>query len=235
MKSITLSAAALFSCTALLMTTACGNSESAADNGDAQQETENDTGNGNENGADDTEEIAGPADIDVTDVEGATLHTSEGDIEVTLFPEDAPLTVANFVGLAEGEGPANPETGNAEFYDETVFHRVIDQFMIQGGDPEGSGRGGPGYQFEDEFDSDRTFDSAGVLAMANSGPDTNGSQFFITVAPTEHLDNMHTIFGEVADEESQEVVDSIAALETDQQDRPVNDVVLETVSIQRAE
>ena len=235
MKSITLSAAALLSCTALLMTTACGNSESAAENGDDQQETENggDTGNGNENG--DAEETDGPADIDVTDVEGATLHTSEGDIEVELFPEDAPLTVANFVGLAEGEGPVNPETGNSEFYDDTVFHRVIDQFMVQGGDPEGSGRGGPGYQFEDEFDSDRTFDSAGVLAMANSGPGTNGSQFFITVAPTEHLNNAHTIFGQVADEESQEVVDSIASLETDPNDRPVNDVVLETVSIQRAE
>src|SRR5699024_8439746 len=127
---------------------------------------------------------------------------------------------ANFVGLSEGEGPTNPETGEAEFYNDTVFHRVIDQFMIQGGDPEGSGRGGPGYQFEDEFDSDRTFDSAGMLAMANSAPDTTGA---------------HTIFGQVTDEESQEVVDSIASLETDPNDRPVNDVTLETVSIQRAE
>ncbi len=237
MKSITLSAAALLSCTVLLVTTACGNDESAAGTGDEGQETENGNGTGDGGGTDngDAEEAEGPADIDVTDVEGATLHTSEGDIEVELFSEEAPLTVANFVGLSEGEGPTNPETGESEFYNDTVFHRVIDQFMIQGGDPEGSGRGGPGYQFEDEFDSDRTFDSAGMLAMANSGPDTNGSQFFITVAPTEHLNDAHTIFGQVTDEESQEVVDSIASLETDPNDRPVNDVTLETVSIHRAE
>lgn len=237
MKPITLSAAALLSCTVLFVTTACGNDESTAGTGDEGQETENGNETGDSGGTDngDAEEAEGPADIDVTDVEGATLHTSEGDIEVELFSEETPLTVANFVGLSEGEGPTNPETGESEFYNDTVFHRVIDQFMIQGGDPEGSGRGGPGYQFEDEFDSDRTFDSAGMLAMANSGPDTNGSQFFITVAPTEHLNGAHTIFGQVTDEESQEVVDSIASVETDPNDRPVNDVTLETVSIQRAE
>ncbi|MCY9785600.1 peptidylprolyl isomerase [Nocardiopsis sp. EMB25] len=173
-------------------------------------------------------------DTEVSDVEGAVLNTSEGDITVELFPEDAPLAVANFVDLAEGEGVPNPVTGDAAFYDGTVFHRVIEGFMVQGGDPEGTGRGGPGYTFEDEFDSGRTFDEPGVLAMANSGPDTNGSQFFITVAPTTHLNGGHTIFGQVADDESYAVVEAISQVRTDQNDRPVEDVVLESVTIQRA-
>ncbi|MCA9415354.1 MAG: peptidylprolyl isomerase, partial [Candidatus Omnitrophica bacterium] len=122
---------------------------------------------------------------------------TKGTIVLTLFPEDAPVTVANFVNLA-----------NREFYDGVVFHRVISDFMIQGGDPTGTGRGGPGYRFEDEFQSGRKFDKKGVLAMANAGPGTNGSQFFITHVPTPHLNNHHTIFGEV--KEGQEVVDSIA-------------------------
>ncbi|WP_017596866.1 peptidylprolyl isomerase [Nocardiopsis lucentensis] len=173
-------------------------------------------------------------DTEVSDVEGAVLNTSEGDITVELFPEDAPLAVANFVDLAEGEGVSNPVTGDAAFYDGTVFHRVIEGFMVQGGDPEGTGRGGPGYTFEDEFGSGRTFDEPGVLAMANSGPDTNGSQFFITVAPTTHLNGGHTIFGQVADDESYAVVEAISQVRTDQNDRPVEDVVLESVTIQRA-
>lgn len=174
------------------------------------------------------------ADVEIPDVDGATLHTSEGDIEVELLAADAPLTVTNFVELAEGEGPENPETGEAEFYNDTVFHRVIDGFMLQGGDPTGTGRGGPGYEFEDEFDSDLSFDEPGLLAMANSGPNTNGSQFFITVGPTPHLTGMHTIFGKVADEESMAVVDAIAVVETDGNDRPTSDIVLESVTIKRA-
>ena len=169
MKPITLSAAALLSCTVLFVATACGNDESTAGTGDEGQETENGNGTGDGGGTDngDAEEAEGPADIDVTDVEGATLHTSEGDIEVELFSEEAPLTVANFVGLSEGEGPTNPETGESEFYNDTVFHRVIDQFMIQGGDPTGTGRGGPGYQFQDEFHPELQFDRPFLLAMAS--------------------------------------------------------------------
>ncbi|MBE2999796.1 peptidylprolyl isomerase [Nocardiopsis sp. HNM0947] len=166
--------------------------------------------------------------MDVSDVEGAVLHTSEGDIELDLHPEDAPVTVANFVGLSEDE-----------FYDGLIFHRVIDDFMVQGGDPEGTGRGGPGYTFDDEVEADHSFDQPGVLAMANSGrtPEgdgTNGSQFFLTVTETTHLDGQHTIFGHVADDDSQEVLDTIAQVETDSQDRPVSDVTLESVTIERA-
>ncbi|MEU0488271.1 peptidylprolyl isomerase [Nocardiopsis sp. NPDC006139] len=173
-------------------------------------------------------------DVDVSDVEGATLHTNHGDITVDLLPEIAPVTVANFVGLAEGAGVANPVTGEAEFYDGTLFHRVIPDFMIQGGDPQGTGTGGPGYQFQDEFSDEETFDEPGVLAMANSGPGTNGSQFFITVAPTPHLQNKHTIFGHVADDASMDVAVEISQIATEGQDRPVEDVVIESVTVHRA-
>ncbi|MDA2808213.1 peptidylprolyl isomerase [Nocardiopsis suaedae] len=167
------------------------------------------------------------------DVEGATLHTSEGVVEVAFFPESAPETVLNFAGLAEGELAENPETGKRAFYDGTVFHRVIPGFMVQGGDPTGTGSGGPGYTFDDEIDPGREFDRPGLLAMANSGPDTNGSQFFITTAPAEHLNGRHTVFGEVT--EGQEVVDAISEVETDGADKPVEDVVLESVEIHRAD
>lgn len=168
-----------------------------------------------------------------SDVTGATLHTSLGDIEVVLFPDKAPETVANFVGLAEGDKATNPTTGDDRFYDGTIFHRVIKDFMIQGGDPEGTGRGGPGYTFDDEIHPDLIFDEPGKLAMANSGPNTNGSQFFITTVPTPWLDGMHTIFGEVADEESLEVAVAISQVPTDANDRPTEDVVLESVTIHR--
>jgi peptidyl-prolyl cis-trans isomerase A (cyclophilin A) len=227
MKHLPLSMTALLAGTALLATSACGGGADAR-GGSEDGATGSDRAEG-------SEQAGGPADVDVSGVEGATLHTSEGDIEVELFPEDAPVTVANFVGLAEGEGVPNPVTGEAEFYDGTVFHRVIDEFMIQGGDPQGTGRGGPGYTFEDELGSGREFDEPGVLAMANSGPDTNGSQFFVTVEPTPHLNGMHTIFGQVADEESMEVVNGITDVETDAGDRPVQDVVLESVTVHRAE
>ncbi|MDB1087553.1 peptidylprolyl isomerase [Streptomyces sp. ACA25] len=163
------------------------------------------------------------------------MHTSAGDIELTLYPEQAPLTVANFVGLADGSLAWEGQEDGEPLYDGVIFHRVIDGFMIQGGDPLGSGMGGPGYQFEDEFDPELDFDEPYVLAMVNSGPGTNGSQFFITVAPTPHLHELHTIFGEVADDASKEVVDAIAATETTGADKPVEDVVIESVTVAPAD
>lgn len=167
----------------------------------------------------------------------ATLHTTAGDIRLRLFPNHAPKTVANFVGLAEGSrewiDPRTRQKTTAPLYDDTVFHRVIAGFMIQGGDPLGNGRGGPGYQFADEFHPDLAFDRPYLLAMANAGPGTNGSQFFITVGPTPHLNRRHTIFGEVADGPSREVVDAIATTPTNADDRPKQDVVISSVTIDR--
>ncbi|MFF4015529.1 peptidylprolyl isomerase [Streptomyces sp. NPDC001843] len=168
----------------------------------------------------------------------ATLKTNHGDIEVRLFPNHAPKTVRNFVELAQGERewkhPATGVTSQDKLYDGTIFHRVISGFMIQGGDPLGSGIGGPGYEFEDEFHPDLSFNKPYLLAMANAGPGTNGSQFFITVSPTTWLNRKHTIFGEVADPAGQKVVDAIAAVPTTKpNDRPVNDVVIESVVIER--
>lgn len=165
----------------------------------------------------------------------AILHTNRGDITIDLFGNHAPETVANFVGLAQGTKDyqsANAQ-GDSEgpFYNGSVFHRVIDGFMIQGGDPTGTGRGGPGYTFADEFHPELRFDRAYLLAMANAGPGTNGSQFFITVTPTPHLNNAHTIFGEVTDAESQKVVDAIATTATDRYDRSADAVVIESVEI----
>ena len=165
----------------------------------------------------------------------ATLHTNHGDIVIELFPNHAPETVSNFVGLATGEKEwTDPRTGtksNEKLYDGTIFHRVIAGFMIQGGDPLGQGFGGPGYKFKDEFHPELTFDRPYLLAMANSGPGTNGSQFFITVAATEWLNRKHTIFGEVKDAASQAVVDKIATTATGAQDRPVNAVTINSVTI----
>ncbi len=149
----------------------------------------------------------------------ATLHTNRGDIKIALFGNHAPKTVANFVGWHRAPRTTAPRTRRAAssgpFYDGAVFHRVIDGFMIQGGDPTGTGRGGPGYQFADEFHPELQFDKPYLLAMANAGPGTNGSQFFITVGKTPHLNRKHTIFGEVVDPESQKVVDAIATTATD--------------------
>ena len=167
----------------------------------------------------------------------ATLKTNQGDIEVKLFPDHAPKTVKNFTELALGAREwTDPKTGTkttARLYDGTVFHRVISGFMIQGGDPLGTGTGGPGYQFGDEFHPELQFDRPYLLAMANAGPGTNGSQFFITVGPTPHLNRKHTIFGEVADGDSRAVVDRIAAASTGQMDRPLDDVVIESVAVDR--
>jgi peptidyl-prolyl cis-trans isomerase A (cyclophilin A) len=162
----------------------------------------------------------------------ATFVTSEGTFSVKLFPEHAPATVENFVGLATGskEWSDRQGGGSGPLYPGTVFHRVIPDFMIQGGDPEGTGRGGPGYQFADEFPSGApTFDRPGLLAMANAGPNTNGSQFFVTVAATPWLSGKHTIFGEVVD--GMDVVNAISNVETGAQDRPVKDVVIERIEI----
>jgi peptidyl-prolyl cis-trans isomerase A (cyclophilin A) len=165
----------------------------------------------------------------------ATLHTTLGDIVIELFPNHAPKTVENFVGLATGAKEwTDPRTGKKsteKLYDGTIFHRVISGFMLQGGDPLGQGFGGPGYQFADEFHGELQFDRPYILAMANSGPGTNGSQFFITVAPTTWLNRKHTIFGEVKDEASQAVVDAIGATPTGAQDKPVTPVVINSVTI----
>ena len=168
----------------------------------------------------------------------AVLHTNHGDITVDLFPDHAPKTVANFADLAEGARewthPATREKTTAKLYDGTVFHRVIGGFMIQGGDPLGQGIGGPDYKFADEFHPDLSFDRPYLLAMANAGPGTNGSQFFITVGRTPHLNRKHTIFGEVADDASRRVVDAIAAVPTARGDRPLEDVVITSVEVQRS-
>ncbi|HVV09137.1 peptidylprolyl isomerase [Amycolatopsis sp.] len=167
----------------------------------------------------------------------AVLHTNHGDIRLNLFPDHAPKTVANFVGLAEGTKEYTQPNAKGEksgpFYDGSVFHRVISGFMVQGGDPTGTGRGGPGYRFGDEFHPELQFNRPYLLAMANAGPGTNGSQFFITVAPTTHLNFKHTIFGEVADQDSQNVVDTIANIATGVGDRPLEDVVIEKIDIER--
>jgi peptidyl-prolyl cis-trans isomerase A (cyclophilin A) len=161
----------------------------------------------------------------------ATMHTNHGAIKINLFGNEAPVTVKNFVDLATGEKTGKP------FYDGVIFHRIISGFMIQGGDPTGTGRGGPGYNFDDEPHPDRHFNEPYMLAMANAGKNfdgsgTNGSQFFITVAPTQYLHGKHTVFGEVADEESRKVVDKIAAVATDRSDRPHDDVVIESISFE---
>ena len=166
----------------------------------------------------------------------AIFNTSEGNIVCRLFEKDAPKTLQNFTELAEGKRewvhPNTRKKSSDRLYDGTIFHRVIPNFMIQGGDPQGTGMGGPGYQFEDETrGSSHKFDKPGKLAMANSGPNTNGSQFFITVAPTDWLTGKHTIFGEVI--EGQDVVDKIANLPRGRQDRPNKDVKLQSVEIER--
>jgi peptidyl-prolyl cis-trans isomerase A (cyclophilin A) len=171
----------------------------------------------------------------------ATLHTNRGDIRMQLFPHHAPKTVANFVELAEGTREwDDPQTGRKRtdpFYAGLGFHRVITGFMIQGGCPIGNGTGGPGYDFDDEIHSELVFNKPYLLAMANAGKrngrGTNGSQFFITVGPTPHLQAKHTIFGEVADGASRQVVDAISSTATDRTDRPVEPVVINSVTIER--
>lgn len=162
----------------------------------------------------------------------AILKTNRGGITLNLFPNHAPETVANFTGLATGTKQYDAGNGRSgPFYDGLTFHRVIDGFMIQGGCPLGTGTGGPGYTFGDEVNSGLTFDKPYLLAMANAGPGTNGSQFFITVGATSWLNFKHTIFGEVADQASRDVVDAIATTQTGPGDRPSDPVVIESVEI----
>jgi peptidyl-prolyl cis-trans isomerase A (cyclophilin A) len=164
----------------------------------------------------------------------AVFKTSEGTFKARLFEEEAPQTVANFIGLAEGTKEWNSRSKKGDkLYDGSVFHRVIPQFMIQGGDPEGTGMGGPGYKFADETKgSPHHFKTPGKLAMANSGPNTNGSQFFVTVTDTSWLTGKHTIFGEVT--EGYDIVEKISKVPTAAMDRPRKEVVLESVTIERS-
>ncbi|MBI2069373.1 MAG: peptidylprolyl isomerase [Elusimicrobia bacterium] len=163
------------------------------------------------------------------------FETNLGKITCRLFDDKTPKTVANFTGLAEGTkewtDPKSGQKTKKKLYDGSVFHRVIPDFMIQGGDPLGNGTGGPGYKFEDEFDPSLKFDRPGLLAMANSGPNTNGSQFFITVKPTLWLTNRHTIFGEVTD--GQNIVEAITLVDRDERDRPRTPVIMKKVTIER--
>ena len=161
------------------------------------------------------------------------FETNQGNFVAKLFPDEAPATVTNFIGLANGTKEfVDPKTGEnvkRPFYDGLTFHRVIPGFMIQGGDPRGDGTGGPGYRFQDEFNSPRVFDKPGILAMANAGPNTNGSQFFITVAATPWLNKRHTIFGEVV--EGYDVVEKISKLPRDGNDRPLDPVTIKKVTV----
>lgn len=166
----------------------------------------------------------------------ATIHTNHGDIVVNLFGNHAPATVKNFIGLSDGSQewrhPRTGEVQNGPLYKDVIFHRIIRDFMIQGGDPLGQGIGGPGYQFKDEIHPELSFNKPYLLAMANAGPGTNGSQFFITTVETPWLNGRHTIFGEVADEDSKKVVDAIEGVPTGAMDRPVEDVVISSIDIE---
>lgn len=169
----------------------------------------------------------------------AVIHTNKGDIAVELFPDEAPNTVKNFTSLAKGErewvDPNNGQHTSRPLYQDTIFHRIIPNFMIQGGDPLGTGTGGPGYTFNDEISPKLSFNKPYLLAMANAGKrmgkGTNGSQFFITTVPTPWLDGKHTIFGEVTDAPSQAVVDAISAVATDGSDRPLEPVVISSIDV----
>ena len=174
-------------------------------------------------------------DFQVPKITAENVEDNKGSFTVKLYDEEAPNTVANFVGLAEGTkewtDPRTRQKTTAPYYNGIIFHRVIDGFMIQGGDPLGQGVGGPGYEFADEFHPRLRHDRPGILSMANRGPNTNGGQFFITLGPTPHLDNRHTVFGEVVD--GMDVVRKIGNTRTGPQDRPVKDIVIESVKIRR--
>lgn len=171
---------------------------------------------------------------DVSNVKGARIHTNVGTIEIKLYSDLVPKTVGNFVGLAEGTIPwtkRDGTPGNGPLYQNVIFHRVIKRFMLQGGDPDGTGTGGPGYRFGDELHPKLRHNKAGILSMANAGPGTNGSQFFITTVPTPHLDNKHSVFGEVVS--GMDVVTKIENTKTGARDRPVEDMVIQRIEIIR--
>ncbi|MBB6645504.1 peptidylprolyl isomerase [Halobellus ruber] len=174
------------------------------------------------------------SDFEDPDNPAVTLHTTKGDITLELFEQRAPRTVENFLGLATGDIEwSDPETGETRtdsLYEGTIFHRVIGDFMIQGGDPEGTGEGGPGYTFDDEFHEDLNHDEAGILSMANRGPDTNGSQFFITLGPQPRLDGRHAVFGHVVD--GMDVVEEIGTVPTDRNDKPMREIEIESLDVE---
>ncbi len=207
-----------------------GTSDGDTDGTDDTADGTDDSDTGDDNGDDHSDDNG---DDPPTDELSVTLETTEGDIELVLYPEKVPETVDNFVGLATGdrewEDPETGETRDDPLYEDVLFHRVIDGFMIQTGDPLGNGTGGPGYTFEDEFHPDLRHDSAGILSMANRGPDTNGSQFFITLDAQPHLDDAHAVFGEVV--AGMDVVETIGAAETDANDRPLEDILLSNVIV----
>jgi peptidyl-prolyl cis-trans isomerase A (cyclophilin A) len=165
----------------------------------------------------------------------ATLQTTLGDVQIRLFHDKTPRTVENFLGLAEGTiewtDPRTKQKSKRPYYDGTIFHRVIPRFMIQGGDITGTGTGGPGYRFEDEFHPELRHSKPGILSMANAGPNTNGSQFFITTVATPHLDNRHSVFGEVIS--GQDIVENISKVARDGRDKPREDIVIKKVVIER--
>ena len=177
------------------------------------------------------------ADLEIADEQNplVTLETTRGDITLELFEQRAPRTVENFHGLATGDREwSDPDTGETRtdsLYEGTIFHRIIPDFMIQGGDPEGTGRGGPGYTFDDEFHEDLNHDGAGVLSMANRGPNTNGSQFFITLDSQPHLNGKHAVFGHVVD--GMDTVEEIGSVPTDRDDKPMQDIKIEALNIER--
>ena len=174
------------------------------------------------------------SDYEDPDNPAVTLETTKGDITLELFEQRAPRTVENFLGLATGDIEwSDPETGETRtdsLYEGTIFHRIIGDFMIQGGDPEGTGQGGPGYTFDDEFHEDLNHDKAGILSMANRGPDTNGSQFFITLGPQPHLDGRHAVFCHVID--GMDVVEEVGRVPTDRNDKPMKDIEIESLDIE---
>ncbi len=172
--------------------------------------------------------MAAPKFPDVSDVTGAVIHTTMGDITIELYSKQVPNTVGNFVGLAEG---TVQWSGTGPLYKDVIFHRVIKQFMLQGGDPDGTGRGGPGYKFADEFDSTLRHDRPGILSMANAGPGTNGSQFFLTTVPTPHLDDRHSVFGAVTS--GMDVVTKIENAPTGAGDRPLERIAIQSIDILR--
>lgn len=225
----------LFALSGLLMLALGSCSEKVEASKNENYDTQNTTNNNAEHG--ETITMTDTTKVPDSDVKEmyALMKTSMGDMKIKLFHKRAPLTVANFVGLAEGTKEyTDPNTGEktkGKYYDGLIFHRVIPGFMIQGGDPLGVGTGGPGYQFDDEFHPELKHSKPGILSMANAGPGTNGSQFFITEVATPHLDNRHSVFGEVV--EGLDLIPKITGVKRDRNDKPLEDIKIESLTIER--